>query len=207
MRSSPIRAEEQAWRNCGAGEGYGKYEATPQKSVEGNKGLNYPPHPFWSLTLLGKTSKLTQWRRYKVNSGKSKAVISVGILPSPPVPCGHPRSLLKLLHLHIWGLVIISWCRSLGARKAGANSLLMGCHSIPTGLACYAPGCLYGEKNGSWVALRVLWGQEESKATFFCTIEWGQDLENKSLSSGSMKGSWVFWITEKHTSWILRKKK
>lgn len=30
--------------------------------------------------------------------------------------------------------------------KAGADSLLMGCHSIPTGLACSAPGCLYGKQ-------------------------------------------------------------
>lgn len=188
----------------GAGEGYGKHEATPQKSVEGNKGLNYPPLPFWSLTLLGEISKLAQWRRHKVNSGKSKAVNSVGTLPSPPVPCGHPGSLLKLLHLHIWGLVIISWCTSLGARRPGQTLCLW---ASPQDLPAMPLDACMGKKNGSWVALCVLWGQEESKATFFCTIGWGQDPENKSLSSGSMKGSWVFWITKKHTSWILRKKK
>lgn len=117
-----------------AGEGYGKYEATPQKSVEGNKGLNYPPHPLWSLTLLGEISKLTQWRWYKVNSGKSKAVIFVGTLPSPPVPCGHPGSLLKQLHLHIWGLVIISWCRSLGARRPGQTLCLWAVTPSPQDL-------------------------------------------------------------------------
>lgn len=178
----------------GAGEGYGKYEATPQRSVEGNKGLNYPPHPFWSPTLLGEISTLTQWGWYKVNSGKSKAAILVGTLPSPPVPCGHPGSLLRLLHLHLWGLVIISWCRSLGARRPGQTLCLWAVTPSPQDLPALPPdACM--EKNGSWVALCVLWDQEESKATFFCTIGWGRDPENKSLSSGSVKGSWVFWIT------------
>ena len=89
---------------------------------------------------------------------------------------------------HFMMQIIRSW-------KAGADSLLMGCHSVPTGLVCSAPGCLYGKKMAPGLLCVCCGIRRNPKPHFFCTIGWGRDPENKSLSSGSMKGSWVFWIT------------
>lgn len=145
MRSSPIRAEEQAWRNGGQGEGM-VYEATPQKKygrkqrVKLSSSLLLKPDPPWWNKYID-TVKMVQSQLWKLQSCHlcwDFATTSCALWAS-----GIAAAAASFAHLGSGYHFMMQIIRS---SKARAGSLLMGCHSIPTGLAFSAPGCLYEKK-------------------------------------------------------------
>lgn len=137
---------------------------TTKSSVEGSKGLNYPPRRVWSLgppwwnnqedgtksTL--ESPKLSSWLR---------------LYRCLPCPVGIPGL--------CWSCFICTsgvWVSSLGAWRLGQNLCLWAVIPSPQDLSALSLKA-YMEKNGYWVALCVLWDQKESKTTFFALLDRG----------------------------------